>query len=49
MKAVGDDFLDNYFEKWDSSLLKPDGIMVLQAITMVDNRYQQYVRESGFY
>lgn len=47
IEAVGDDFLDNYFEKC-SSLLKPDGIMVLQAITMVDNRYQQYVREVDF-
>ena len=47
IEAVGDDFLDNYFEKC-SSLLKPDGIMVLQAITMVDHRYQQYVREVDF-
>ena len=30
------------------SLLKPDGIMVLQAITMVDHRYQQYVSEVDF-
>lgn len=47
IEAVGDEFLDDYFEKC-SSLLKPDGIMVLQAITMVDNRYQQYVREVDF-
>ena len=47
IEAVGDDFLDNYFEKC-SSLLKPNGIMVLQAITMVDHRYQQYVREVDF-
>ncbi|GGW68054.1 SAM-dependent methyltransferase [Alishewanella tabrizica] len=47
IEAVGDEFLDEYFEKC-SSLLKPDGIMVLQAITMVDNRYQQYVREVDF-
>ncbi|EJI83828.1 cyclopropane-fatty-acyl-phospholipid synthase [Alishewanella aestuarii B11] len=47
IEAVGDDFLDNYFEKC-SSLLKSDGIMVLQAITMVDHRYQQYVREVDF-
>lgn len=47
IEAVGDDFLDNYFEKC-SSLLKQDGIMVLQAITMVDHRYQQYVREVDF-
>lgn len=47
IEAVGDDFLDNYFEKC-SSLLKPDGVMVLQAITMVDHRYQQYVREVDF-
>ncbi len=47
IEAVGDDFLDNYFAKC-SDLLKPDGIMVIQAITMVDHRYDQYVREVDF-
>ena len=47
IEAVGEQFLDTYFAKC-ASLLKPDGIMVLQAITMVDQRYQQYVREVDF-
>ena len=47
IEAVGDDYLDTYFQVC-SSLLKPDGIMVLQAITMVDQRYKQYVREVDF-
>lgn len=47
IEAVGDEFLDTYFEKC-SSLLKADGLMVIQAITMVDHRYRQYVREVDF-
>lgn len=47
IEAVGDDYLDTYFKQC-SSLLKPNGIMVLQAITMVDQRYRQYVREVDF-
>ncbi|MBV2131023.1 SAM-dependent methyltransferase [Arsukibacterium indicum] len=47
IEAVGDNFLDEYFQKC-ASLLKPDGLMVLQAITIVDQRYQQYVREVDF-
>jgi cyclopropane-fatty-acyl-phospholipid synthase len=47
IEAVGDNYLDEYFEKC-ASLLKPDGLMVLQAITIVDQRYQQYVREVDF-
>ena len=47
IEAVGEDYLDTYFEKC-ANLLKPDGIMVLQAITIVDQRYQQYVREVDF-
>ncbi len=38
IEAVGDDFLDAFFGKC-SSLLKPDGAMLLQAITSPDNRY----------
>lgn len=38
IEAVGDDFLDTFFGKC-SSLLKPDGAMLLQAITSPDNRY----------
>lgn len=47
IEAVGDEYLDTYFAKC-SSLLKADGLMVLQAITIVDQRYQQYVREVDF-
>ncbi|PKM19879.1 MAG: SAM-dependent methyltransferase [Gammaproteobacteria bacterium HGW-Gammaproteobacteria-15] len=47
IEAVGEDYLDTYFEKC-ASLLKPDGLMVLQAITIVDQRYSQYVREVDF-
>jgi cyclopropane-fatty-acyl-phospholipid synthase len=47
IEAVGEEYLDTYFAKC-SSLLKPNGLMVLQAITIVDQRYQQYVREVDF-
>lgn len=47
VEAVGEAYLDTYFEKC-ASLLKPDGLMVLQAITIVDQRYQQYVKEVDF-
>lgn len=39
IEAVGLDHLDTYFEKC-SSLIKPDGIMVLQAITIKDQNYE---------
>ena len=47
IEAVGEEYLDTYFAKC-SSLLKPEGLMVLQAITIVDQRYKQYVREVDF-
>lgn len=47
IEAVGDDYLDTYFQVC-SALLKSDGVMVLQAITMVDQRYKQYVKEVDF-
>ncbi|GAB60195.1 SAM-dependent methyltransferase [Rheinheimera nanhaiensis] len=47
IEAVGEEYLDTYFAKC-ASLLKPDGLMVLQAITIVDQRYRQYVREVDF-
>ncbi|MBU1311099.1 MAG: cyclopropane-fatty-acyl-phospholipid synthase family protein [Gammaproteobacteria bacterium] len=47
IEAVGEDYLDTYFAKC-ASLLTPDGLMVLQAITIVDQRYNQYVREVDF-
>ncbi len=39
IEAVGLDHLETYFEKC-SSLVKPDGIMVLQAITIRDQNYE---------
>jgi cyclopropane-fatty-acyl-phospholipid synthase len=39
IEAVGLNHLDTYFEKC-SSLLKPDGLMVLQAITIRDQFYE---------
>ena len=40
IEAVGHAFYQNYFNKC-SSLLKPEGLMVIQAITMADQRYAQ--------
>ncbi len=40
IEAVGHDWYKSYFRQC-SKLLKPEGLMVLQAITMVDQRYEQ--------
>jgi cyclopropane-fatty-acyl-phospholipid synthase len=40
IEAVGFEFYQNYFSKC-AALLKPDGLMVIQAITMADQRYEQ--------
>jgi len=40
IEAVGHEYLDTFFAKCDS-LLKPDGEMLLQAITIADQRYDQ--------
>jgi cyclopropane-fatty-acyl-phospholipid synthase len=40
IEAVGHDFYQNYF-RMCSGLLKPDGKMVIQAITMADQRYKE--------
>ncbi len=47
IEAVGYEFYSNYFSKC-SSLLKPDGLMVIQAITMADQRYEQAKKEVDF-
>lgn len=39
IEAVGHQFYQDYFRKC-SSLLKSDGLMVIQAITMADQRYE---------
>lgn len=45
IEAVGHHFLDTYFKKC-SSLLKPDGLMLIQAITVKDQRYE-YARDNS--
>lgn len=47
IEAVGYDFLPDYFARC-SRLLKPDGIMLLQAITMHDQGYDDYVKGVDF-
>ena len=47
IEAVGHEFLPEYFSNC-SSLLKKDGQMLIQAITMPDQRYQQYLKISDF-
>ena len=47
IEAVGHQFLDTYFSTC-SRLLKPDGLMVLQAITIRDEHYEQALRSVDF-
>lgn len=47
IEAVGKSYLSNFFEKC-SSLLKKDGLMLLQAITIDDRRYESYSRNVDF-
>lgn len=47
IEAVGHDFLGTYFERC-GQLLEPDGLMLLQAITMPDHRYERYRRTVDF-
>lgn len=47
IEAVGLDNLGTYFKKC-SDLLKPDGMMCLQAITIADQRYEQAKREVDY-
>ncbi|GBL04646.1 cyclopropane-fatty-acyl-phospholipid synthase family protein [Glaciecola sp. KUL10] len=47
IEAVGKRYLRNFFEKC-SSLLKPDGLMLLQAITINDKRYDSYSNSVDF-
>ncbi len=47
IEAVGHQFLDSYFRQC-SQLLKPTGMMVLQAITIPDHRYESYRRAVDF-
>lgn len=47
IEAVGHNYLDTYLGTC-SRLLKPDGQMMLQVISMPDQRYKQYLRTSDF-
>lgn len=47
IEAVGDRFLPGFFHKC-GALLKPDGKMLLQAITIADQKYKQYVNNVDF-
>lgn len=41
LEAVGDKYLETYFEKCQS-LLKKDGLLALQVITSPDSRYEEF-------
>jgi cyclopropane-fatty-acyl-phospholipid synthase len=47
IEAVGHEFLDIYFAAC-SKLLKPEGMMMLQAITIQDQRYEQALKTVDF-
>ena len=47
IEAVGHKFLPTFFSQC-ARLLKPDGLMLLQAISMPDHRYAQYRRNADF-
>ena len=47
IEAVGYEFRDTFFSTC-SRLLKPEGMMALQAITIVDQRHAQHVRDVDF-
>ncbi|WP_435275845.1 class I SAM-dependent methyltransferase [Psychrobium sp. nBUS_13] len=47
IEAVGHEFMAQFFSKC-SSLLKPDGKMLIQAITIADQRYDTYRKSVDF-
>lgn len=47
IEAVGREYFDTFFRKC-GELLKPDGQMVLQGITMSEQRYDRYLRSVDF-
>jgi cyclopropane-fatty-acyl-phospholipid synthase len=47
IEAIGHQYLDTYFKKC-SDLIKPNGMMLLQAITIADQRYQAALRSVDF-
>jgi cyclopropane-fatty-acyl-phospholipid synthase len=47
IEAVGHEHYSEYFSRC-SSLLKPEGLMVIQAITIPDDRYEQAIHSVDF-
>lgn len=47
IEAVGHTYYKNYFQRC-SELLKPDGMMLLQSITIADQRYHAAKKEVDF-
>lgn len=47
IEAVGNEYLPGYFDKLDS-LVKPDGLLLLQAITVPDQRFEHALRNVDF-
>jgi len=47
IEAVGHEYLPSFFSKC-GELLKEDGAMLIQAITIGDQRYQHYLKNSDF-
>jgi cyclopropane-fatty-acyl-phospholipid synthase len=48
LEAVGHQYLGRFFACVDR-LLKPGGLLVIQAITIPDERYQQYLSETDWF
>ena len=46
-EAVGREYFDIFFKKCED-LLKPNGVLVMQIITMPDNRYEEYSSGTDF-
>jgi cyclopropane-fatty-acyl-phospholipid synthase len=47
IEAIGHQYMDTYFKKC-SSLLKPDGMMLIQAITIKDQFYKSALKDVDF-
>ena len=47
IEAVGHEYLDGFFKQC-SDLLKPEGLLLIQAITIADQRYDHYRKEVDF-
>lgn len=47
IEAVGKQYLSSYIEKCNA-LLKPNGLLAIQAITMIDQRFDRYSKDVDF-